>query len=412
MMTRFSITLISLAILVAVGVAQAAGKKPVTAKPSPVSQPADAQKPVAGKSVALAYLQQLPATLPTRPYFDPYAADEGLQGARLGIKDNNTTGQFTRQSFSLTEVQVPADGDPREALKTLIASGIRFVLLDLPADRILELADLAEARDVLLMNVASPDDRLRAADCRRNLAHLIPSHAMRSDALAQYLAKKRWAKWLLVIGNTAEDKLYAAAMRQSARKFGAKIVAEKGWDHQFDDRRTPESEVPVFTQGEDYDVVVVIDQSGVFADVFPYRTWLPRPVTGDAGLVPTAWHRTHEAWGALQLQNRFHEQAARGMKERDYTAWLAVRSVGEAATRTNSTGFEDLRGFLFGDAFSLAGFKGVPLSFRAWDHQMRQPVLLAADRSLVAVAPVEGYLHPRNELDTLGYDQAESLCKF
>jgi len=411
-MTRFPITLTSLAILVCLGVAEAASKKPVTAKPSSVSQSAEAQKPVAGKSVALAYLHQLPATFPTRPYFDPYALDEGLQGARLGIKDNNTTGQFTRQFFSLTEVQVPADGDPLEALKTLIANGIRFVLLDLPADRILELADLPEARDMLLMNVASPEDRLRAADCRRNLAHLIPSHAMRSDALAQYLAKKRWAKWLLVIGNTAEDKLYAAAMRQSARKFGAKIVAEKTWDHQFDDRRTPESEVPVFTQGEDHDVVVVIDQSGVFADVFPYRTWQPRPVTGDAGLVPTAWHRTHEAWGALQLQNRFHEQAARGMKERDYAAWLAVRSVGEAATRTNSTGFEELRGFLFGDAFSLAGFKGVPLSFRAWDHQLRQPVLLAADRSLVAVAPIEGYLHPRNELDTLGYDQAESLCKF
>jgi len=33
-------------------------------------------------------------------------------------------------------------------------------------------------------------------------------------------------------------------------------------------------------------------------------------------------------------------------------------------------------------------------------------------RSLVAVAPIEGFLHPKTELDTLGYDQPESTCKW
>jgi hypothetical protein len=62
-------------------------------------------------------------------------------------------------------------------------------------------------------------------------------------------------------------------------------------------------------------------------------------------------------------------------------------------------------------AFALQGYKGSPLSFRSWDGQLRQPVLLAAPRSLVAVAPIEGFLHPKTELDTLGYDLPESLCK-
>jgi ABC transporter substrate binding protein (PQQ-dependent alcohol dehydrogenase system) len=65
-----------------------------------------------------------------------------------------------------------------------------------------------------------------------------------------------------------------------------------------------------------------------------------------------------------------------------------------------------------GEQFSLAGFKGVPLSFRPWDHQLRQPVLLSTERSLVAVAPIEGYLHPKNELDTLGFDAPETACRF
>ena len=60
---------------------------------------------------------------------------------------------------------------------------------------------------------------------------------------------------------------------------------------------------------------------------------------------------------------------------------------------------------MLGGEFALAGFKGVPLSFRLWDGQLRQPVLLATERSLVAVAPIDGFLHQKNALDTLGFDQ-------
>jgi hypothetical protein len=38
-------------------------------------------------------------------------------------------------------------------------------------------------------------------------------------------------------------------------------------------------------------------------------------------------------------------------------------------------------------------------------------VLLAAPRSLVAVAPIEGFLHQKTELDTLGYDQPQTHCQ-
>ena len=187
---------------------------------------------------------------------------------------------------------------------------------------------------------------------------------------------------------------------------------DKTWSHEFDDRRTPESEVPVFTQADDYDVVVVADETKAFGDILSYRTWLPRPIVGTSGLTAVSWDKTHEAWGALQLQNRFRELAGHWMTEVDYGAWLAVRTLGEAASRTRSIDFDKLKSFILGPDFALAGFKGVPLSFRAWDYQLRQPLLLSGERSLVAVAPMEGYLHPKNELDTLGSDEAESSCQF
>lgn len=403
--------ILNLLLLITVGsgpLAQAAkAPRPSTSETAAKTAPA-----VKGDTLAIAYLTRRPANPPARPYFDPAPADAGLQGARLGIIDNTTTGRFTRQTFTLKESIVPAEGDLTAAFTTLMAEGHRHVLLDLPAAEITLLAALPAARDSLLYDIASHDDALRGKDCRANLLHLLPSDTMRADALAQYLTKKRWQKWLLVTGGTDDDQRYAEALRRSARKFGHKIVADKPWEHSFDDRRTPEAAVPVATQGDDHDVVVVIDESLIFGDYLPYRTWLPRPVVGSSGLVASAWHFTHEAWGALQLQNRFFEQAGRRMTETDYGAWLAVRAIGEAATRTRSVELEPVKTFLLGEQLALAGFKGVPLSFRRWDHQLRQPVLLSTDRSLVAVAPIEGYLHPKNELDTLGFDESESPCRF
>lgn len=377
------------------------------ARPTAPARPAG--HPRAAAVLQIAYLHR-PANRDTFPYFDPPADDSGLQGARLGIEDDNTTGNFTGQRFVLSEVPIGRSDDPVPPFQNLLAEGYQHILVDLPAESIERLQATPGIERALIYDVASSDDRLRAESCSSRVLHLLPSRAMRADALAQFLAKKRWAKWFLIVGRGPSDRLYAAAIERAAKRFGGNIAANRNWQYEFDDRRTPEAEIPVFTQGTEHDVLIAADEEGNFGDLLAYRSWLPRPVAGTQGLVPMAWHRTHEAWGALQLQKRFHERAGRWMTETDYGAWLAIRAIGEAATRTRNLQFDAIMAYLRDDEFALAGFKGVPLSFRSWDGQLRQPVLLAQERSLVAVAPIEGFLHPRNELDTLGYDQSESAC--
>jgi ABC-type branched-subunit amino acid transport system substrate-binding protein len=415
--------------LLSVGAAEAAAKKSL---PSPVAPQPGAE--TRANALEIAYLSQA-RERPPAPFFMPRPDDQGMQGARLGALDNNTTGRFTGQSYALKEIVLGADEEVAAAFKQLVAEGRRHILVDLPAASVAALAKLPDAAGVLIYNIGADDDRLRAEDCSDNLLHLAPSRAMRADALAQYLAKKRWREIFLAVGPEESDALYAAAFRRAAKRFGLDIAIEKTWTHRFDDRRTPEAEIPVFTQGADgtrqdgglsgmigrikslfsqgadYDILAVADEAGTFGDLFAYRSWRPRPVAGTQGLVPSAWHYAHEQWGALQLQNRFRKQAGRWMTELDYAAWLALRAIGEAATRAGSTDFERIKAFMLSEDFALAGFKGVPLSFRAWDGQMRQPMLLASARSLVAVAPIEGFLHPRNELDTLGFDRADNRCR-
>ena len=114
--------------------------------------------------------------------------NDGEAGAQLGIRDNQTTGRFTKQDFTLTEEKAASEEEALAALDRLLAANIRLIVVDAPAAALLKLADSARAKDVLLFNVTATDDGLRAENCRANLFHIAPSRAMLADALAQYLA--------------------------------------------------------------------------------------------------------------------------------------------------------------------------------------------------------------------------------
>ena len=362
------------------------------------------------EKIRIAFLTQEVEVPPALSNLDPILTDEGVPGARIAIEDNNTTGTFLNQDYILAEVTVPLGGDLVAAFKKLVAGGHRHVVINLPAADVLALADLAEASEVLIYNTSAPDDALRNEQCRANVLHTIPSRAMLADALAQFLVKKKWKEWFLVTGPGEGDRLFAEAIKRAADKFGADIEEEKVWDFTADIRRTASAEVPVFTQDVDYDVLIVADEPGEFGEYLIWRTWDPSLVAGTQGLVPTAWHRTHERWGAAQMQNRFRREAGRWMTSVDYAAWIAVRSVGEAVTRAKSTDFAKVKEFMLGPEFSLAAYKGIKVTYRAWNGQLRERILLAAPRSLVSVSPQKEFLHQVSEVDTLGYDKPESKC--
>ncbi len=367
--------------------------------------------------IGIGYLRRVGAK-PTLSLVEQPTADDGVAGARLALEDNNTTGKFLNQHFTLEELRLKEGDDPAAAARTLADRNIAFIIADLPADAVLKAADAIRDRGAVLLNAGAIDDRLREEDCRPNVIHVAPTRSMLADGLAQYLVWKQWKRWLLVVGSHEEDKLYAEALRRAASRFGAKIVQERVFEDTGGARRTDsgvtliQRQMPVFTQqAPAYDILVASDESEVFASYLPYRTWDPRPVAGSAGLVPKSWDAAQDQWGAVQMQNRFLKLNSRRMTPLDMQAWTAARMIGEAASRVNSADRAALLGFLKGPDFSVAAFKGQRLTLRSWNLQLRQPILLADGRMVVSVSPQEGFLHQVSELDTLGMDQPETRCK-
>jgi ABC transporter substrate binding protein (PQQ-dependent alcohol dehydrogenase system) len=344
--------------------------------------------------------------------------DNGVAGAQMAAKDNDTTGRFLNQRYSLVDLHLKAGDDPAMAVAELARQGIALIVVDLPADDLLKAAEAGKADRILFFNAAATDDRLRQKDCRANIVHTAPSRAMLADGLAQYLVWKKWVRWFLVVGSHERDKLFAAALTRAANRFGAKIVQQREFKDNGGARRTDsgvvqiQQQMPVFTQeAPSYDVLVVADESEVFANNLPYRTWDPRPVAGSAGLVPTSWDASNSLWGGIQMQDRFIAQFKRLMTALDMQAWTAVRMIGEAASRQNSADPKTILDFLKGPELALGAFKGQKLTLRDWDLQLRQPILLTDGRTIVSVSPQQGFLHQFSELDTLGYDRPETQCK-
>ncbi len=335
-----------------------------------------------------------------------------LPGARTAIRESRILGRSLGIKFKLVEKIIDTGEDAATAIRALDReAGAKVFLLDLPAAALRGAAGELVDTPFLLFNVRNRDNDLRNQSCSPNLYHTIPSYRMLTDALAQYLFKKGWTEVLILRGPSEADRLYAESFVASARRLRLEIVDDRKFKLSNDPRMRAESNVALMTGGLDYDVVFIADRHGEFSRYVPYKTYLARPVVGDEGMTPSAWHWTWERHGAPQLNQRFRRiDKTRHMSGEDWAAWASIKSVVTAIRKIGSTDLGKVRKFLTRPDTTIDTYKGYASSFRAWNNQLRQPILMHTHNAVVARAPVEGFLHGINNLDTLGYDKGESKC--
>lgn len=327
-------------------------------------------------------------------------------GVKMALEDAGFELEAAGAQLSLETVEVPTVDAARAAAQKAEKGGATAILTDLSPEATVAAAD---AVSLPVLNVGAGADALREKDCRPRLLHLIPSERMRADALAQTLVARKWQQVLVLTGPSALDAQRAAVAQAAIKRYGLKVVATKPFKLSTDPRERDLANPLLLTGGLAYDAVWVVDSDGEFGRSLPYRTALPRPVVGDGGLFALAWHAQFERFGAPQVSRRFAKTTRREMTANDWAAWMAGKALvaaAVAAPKGPAAAFaKALR-----DA-PLDGSKGVAMSFRAWDGQLRQPLLLTDGQGVISTAPVEGVLHPTNNLDTLGADAPEKLCK-
>lgn len=322
--------------------------------------------------------------------------------------------------FGIEPVVQRVELDPRLPITTQLQAvppgGL--YLLDLPKEVMLEVALALENTKGIRVNVSITDTELREELCSRSLFHAIPSDRMYFDALSQYLVYNGWRKVLLVHGTSEEDVKRKTELATSIKRFGATVEEERAFtlSHHPDDR---DRNKPEFLTGQaSYDVVAVVDSVKDYGRKIEFNTRRPRPVVGDVGLVPRAWHFALERYGAPQLNDRYRDLAPKlpdfraAMTDNEFAAWASVKLVSNSLNEIHMTedGIDLNRLFLDPDA-RVDLYKGTRGSFRDWNHQMRHPILLTTQNYVAGIAPMPKFLHPKYYVDTLGKDRPESSCR-
>jgi ABC transporter substrate binding protein (PQQ-dependent alcohol dehydrogenase system) len=351
-------------------------------------------------------------------YYEPQRIYTGLSlkdrkrpvdGVRLAFRGTRILERALGIKFELREKLLGEEEHAADAVRMARENGALAVLLDLPGER-LETLLAAEGGKGLLFNIRDSGDRWRGEDCDPALLHTMPSRSMLADAMAQYLRFRGWSRILLLSGDLPEDQEEAGAIRRSAAKFGLKIVADRDFVLTNDPRRRDLSNIALLTGPPAHDVIWLADTEGEFGRYVPYATYSPRPVVGSEGLSAVAWHWTWERHGAPQLNQRFRRIAERDMETPDWAGWAAGQAIIEAVTKSRSTDPSTIAEAIRSGDFAIDLYKGVRGSFRPWDGQLRQPILLATHNAVISSAPVEGFEHRVDTLDTLGFDEPESVC--
>jgi ABC transporter substrate binding protein (PQQ-dependent alcohol dehydrogenase system) len=327
------------------------------------------------------------------------------QGVEMAFKDAKFELEAAGVTLDLQTVEVADAAAVKAAVAQAEKAGAVALLTDLNPALTLAAVD---AGKLTVLNLGEVADRLRQADCRTRLLHVIPSERMRADALAQTLAAARWQQVLLLTGPTPADAQRSEVAQAAIKRYGLKLAGSKPFKLSGDPRERDLANPRLLTGGLTYDAVWVVDSVGEFARALPYRTVLPRPVVGDAGLAAVAWHAQSERFGAPQVSRRFAKAYGRPMVAADWSAWMAGKALTGAAVAAPKGGAAFAKALVEGE---LDGSKGVSMSFRPWDGQLRQPLMLTDGQGVVATAPADGILHPKNTLDTLGADAPEKLCK-
>jgi ABC transporter substrate binding protein (PQQ-dependent alcohol dehydrogenase system) len=334
-------------------------------------------------------------------------------GAQVAVDEAQALSRIAKTEFALDRISVASLAEVANAVVQASATrDMHFFIVDAAAEAFKPLADAVRGRDILIFNATVPDEELRRNICSAEFVHTLPSLTMNMDALVQYFVSRKWSNLLVLEGPLPPDGIMVNAFERSAQKFGARIVARQQFKPGTDPREREKNDPALLSAiNRDYDVIFVADSAFDFARQVPYRTVRPRPVAGSIDLEPVAWHWTWERNGAPQVNSRFVKRSGgRHMESADWASWIAVKMVTQAALRARSADFKVRRKFLLSEG-NFDGNKGVAVSVRRWDHQLRQAILLAAPYAVVAQAPVEGFLHRTNNLDTLGDDEAESPCR-
>jgi ABC-type branched-subunit amino acid transport system substrate-binding protein len=377
------------------------------------------------------------AHLSRRQGLDAEIASYAIMGAQLGAEEADVTaGMFGTKVELIVEDATTPENILTLARKLSTSENVSAIIAAVDDLSTAGLSAFAQQQRVLCLNTAARGGDLRGEKCHRSTFHVEPDLAMYTHAMGQWLVQNNRKRWYYIVaeGATGQEVLDRGSrflQHQGGTDLGRAVVSAGQSDYK---------DVLAHLAPGDAEAIVValrgdelrhfLDQykasglnvllAGVPLDMLALWQTGPEALQG---VWVTSWYHGLERFSARELNRRFYRRFERPAEGFAWTNWAAVKLVVEGVLRSASTDASALVNYLEG-APPFDGHKGRSLTFREWNHQLRQPLYVLKAREdkpenawdlLQLIGEMPPPAGPGKSvaevLDTLGEPKAENLCR-
>lgn len=375
------------------------------------------------------------------------AGEAAYKGAMMAHEEFSAIAEMLGGQLEVLLASAPTAEAAGRAAERLVALDRVFGLIGgFGKDACVAIGEVAERHRVPFVNIGCPSDELRGKGCRRYTFHFEASAAMYLDALADWFVREGVRRWFIVSVSSDEGELLLRRARKALlqRHWGgqeAGHAAVAPGESEFRPvierigRARPDMVLLLLDAVAQLDFLGAYEASGLR---FPV-TGFPEPVAqtrtfyaacrataprAGSGYRAALWEARLDNYGGRELNARFRERWGVPMDPPAWAAWEAVKLLWEAASFAGTTQGPALVEFLEDPESTFDVHKGIGVSFRPWDHQLRQTIFLVKVREqasdpwdLVSLVGELPSIHrpgfaPNEMLDQIGDLQRDSACRW
>lgn len=339
------------------------------------------------------------SSTPVRLFGPEIAGDAARMGAVMGGEEVGGNAGLMGKQVDVLINSAPNGEAALRAAQRLVASEEVFALVGgFGNDQAAALSKVAAERKILFYNIGNPSDSFRGEACNKYTFHVEASAAMYLDALIGWFVRAGFRRWFFVYPNSADGQALYKRMNSgiSQRHWGAQEAGKTlvGADKpeykgaiEAIRKAKPQVVMALLEPFEQLNFLTQYDAAGLNIPItgFPY----PVAQTRDFYIATKAsapklgtWHRAStwearlDAYGARELNSRFMQRWGTPMDASAWAAYETIKMLFEVASFADSIEGNKLVEYIRTPSTVFDIHKGIGISFRPWDNQMRQSLYL------------------------------------
>jgi branched-chain amino acid transport system substrate-binding protein len=358
----------------------------------------------------------------------------GKQGATLAVEELNEKGGVMGRKLELiTEDEANPGVAVQKARKLIEKDHVVAIEGTVSSASCLAVGDEVQRAKVLLVNAGSNSDEIRSKRCHRYVFSTEGCNTQYVNAIGNWLIKERKVnRWYFLTSDYAfgHDLLRVARGLLSANKgteVGSDLAPTGTTDFsQYITKMKAAKPDLVFHNLAGADVTNFLKQyaeagmtievaGGVIDSAYAW------PV-GESlrGHFPIIWWHELKTPASIAWAARYVKRWGRPPDNQAYGDYVAVHAIAQAIDKARSTDSTKLVQALEGHTLTSAmdGLKGRPLTFRAWDHQLLQPMYVVAAKDKGKwkdkwdIFEIIGEVPGQNDsLETIAIPKGDSQCQ-